>query len=377
MQKNIIIIGGSEEQLPLVEKAKENHFITHVFDYDVNCSCSKIAHHFYPLSIYDPLPILQEAKKIQPLFIQTIATEVGNKTANYISNQLKLTSNSLETACWTTEKDEMKRVLVAHNVPTPKAYLIRNIDQINEIELPFPFMVKAADRTGGRGIQLVYNKGELEKAFTEAIEVSFNKKILVEEYFEGKQYSVEAISYRGQHQVVAITEQFYSNPPYFVESQDLIPARLNPETIKEVKEIAYKALSALNIQIGASHIELRINSTGEIKIIEVASRMGGGFRNELIKLSTGHDFVKMLLDAYSGKEPKLNPNPQSNYALLKWICSSKDLERYKKVKENYPDLIVRDNIKAINEEFKAKNGSERKGYYILRITNKDLIHSLL
>ncbi len=61
-----------------------------------------------------------------------------------------------------------------------------------------------------------------------------------------------------------------------------------------IKEIVFKALDALGIVCGAAHSELRISKKGEIRIIEIGSRMGGDcIGSDLVTLATGQDFVRM------------------------------------------------------------------------------------
>ena len=53
-----------------------------------------------------------------------------------------------------------------------------------------------------------------------------------------------------------------------------------------------KALTALKIENSPSHTEIKLNSHGELFIIETGARMGGDFiSSDLVRLSTGYDFV--------------------------------------------------------------------------------------
>ena len=59
MDRNLAIIGASYLQLPLIKKAKEMGYITHVFAWDTNDIGEKEANYFYPISIVEKEEILK------------------------------------------------------------------------------------------------------------------------------------------------------------------------------------------------------------------------------------------------------------------------------------------------------------------------------
>lgn len=77
----------------------------------------------------------------------------------------------------------------------------------------FPVIVKPTDRSGSRAITKVYTQEELEQAITQAAEQSFENRAIVEEYIEGAEYSVETISYKGEHTCLAVTKNLQQAVP--------------------------------------------------------------------------------------------------------------------------------------------------------------------
>ena len=75
---------------------------------------------------------------------------------------------------------------------------------------------------------------------------------------------------------------------------------------RKVENVVFQALDALGVKFGAGHSELRINEKGDIRIIEIGSRMGGDcIGSDLVPLSTGQDFVGMVVDTAAGNPPVL------------------------------------------------------------------------
>lgn len=98
---------------------------------------------------------------------------------------------------------------------------------------------------------------------------------MIEEYVEGQEYSVEYISYKGKHTFLALTQKYTTGAPHFIETAHLEPAVVSKDILDRIKSIVERALDSLAIQNGASHSELKVDSKGNIKIIEIGGRMGG------------------------------------------------------------------------------------------------------
>ena len=74
--KNLAIIGASFLQLPLILKAKEMGYKTHVFAWKANDVGEQAADVFYPISIVEKEKILEECRKIGIDGICSIASEL-------------------------------------------------------------------------------------------------------------------------------------------------------------------------------------------------------------------------------------------------------------------------------------------------------------
>ncbi|MDZ7543153.1 ATP-grasp domain-containing protein, partial [Clostridium perfringens] len=155
-----------------------------------------------------------------------------------------------------------------------------------------PLIVKPTDRSGSRGVNKINNINELKEAINKAKNESFCKEVIVEEFIDGKEYSMEFFSDNGKHSFLAITEKFTTGAPNFIERAHLQPGRIKEETLLKAIEVAINGLNALEICDGASHVEIKVDRDA-IFIIEIGARMGGDFiGSELVRLSTGIDFTE-------------------------------------------------------------------------------------
>src|SRR5699024_5281470 len=136
-------------------------------------------------------------------------------------------SNSYKVAKNTTDKVLMKQCLIQDSVSTPKFIKTNKRNVIIPQDFSYPLIIKPADRSGSRGVTKVEKSDNVKNAIDTALNISINKKVVIEEFIEGQEVSVEAISWKGQHYILTITDKVTSGPPNFVELEHHQPANLN------------------------------------------------------------------------------------------------------------------------------------------------------
>ncbi len=366
MSKNIAIIGASYLQLPLIKKAKELGFITHVFAWKANDVGEKEADYFYPISITEKEAILNVCKEINISAVCSIASDLAAVTVNYIASKLNLSGNSLHTTEISTNKYKMRSAFLENNDPSPKFILVNDVTEIEKINLQYPLIVKPTDRSGSRGIYKVNNFDELKNAISLSKNQSFEQKVLVEEFVEGEEYSVEYITFKGKHYFLNVTKKFTTGSPHFIETAHLEPANLDNTTMSNVKKVVEHALNTLGIKNSASHSEIKIDNNKNIKIIEIGGRMGGDcIGSDLVYYSTGIDFVKAVIDVACGIKPDLQPKKTKEAIMVKFIFTEQDYADYLKIKNT--DKYIKTVELNLGNIGKITDSSNRAGCYIYKV----------
>jgi biotin carboxylase len=312
--KKLIIIGANNFQLPLIKKANEMGLETHVFAWEEGAVGKDFAHFFYPISITEKETILEKAKLIIPNGIISIGSDLAILTVSYVANELGLVGNSLECTNVSTNKFLMRERLNQNGLPCPRFTNCNEIDKIHATNLHYPVIVKPTDRSGSRGVTKVNLSNELGNAINRAMTESFGKEIIIEEFIEGLEYSVEMISWQGNHHFLQITEKETSGAPYFVEKGQHQPASVSNDIKQRIISIIKKSLSTLGVEYGASHSEIIITKSNDIFITEIGARMGGDYiGSDLVELSTGFDYVKSVINVSMGIFEGVRIN-ESNYS---------------------------------------------------------------
>lgn len=374
--KKIAIIGANEFQKKLVLKARELGIETHVFAWEEGAVAKEVSDYFYPISITDKDKILEVLRLIDVNGVCSIASDLAMPTVNYLAEELKLVGNSQECTILTTNKYEMRKKLKDKGMPIPEYQLIKKEQDIDFEKIKFPIIVKPIDRSGSRGIYKATNLNELKIAIKGAKEVSFTENILVEEYIEGKEYSIEGISENGVHKILQVTEKFTSGAPNFIESAHLSPARVDSDSKQQIFEIINKSLEALKVENGASHSEIKVSPEGDIKIIEIAARMGGDFiGSDMVEISTGFDFVKSVIKVAMGEALDFYYHSSKKCAFVKFIFDDDDTKKVHILNNEYPTLIKE---YYINSQIKnVKDSSTRNGYCIIEMHSEEQLRNVL
>ena len=368
--KKLAIIGASYLQLPLVKKAKEMGLHTFCFAWEDGAICKNDADEFYPISIVEKERILGICHERRIDGVCTIASDVAAPTVAYIAEKMGLVGNSYEVAVRANNKFLMRNAFSKAGVPCPKYQIVTSLDEIM-INYSFPIIVKPTDRSGSLGVTKVERKEDLEVAVKNALNYSFKHEAIVEEFIEGREISVEFISYHGKHYPLQITDKVTTGAPHFVELEHHQPADFTKEQYVRIYDLTKKALDALGVTNGASHSEYKITTDGRVYVMEIGARMGGDFiGSDLVKLSTGYDYLKGVIDVALGKfeEPVFG---ESNHAGVYFLC-----EETKRlldiVKEANLPQIVRAEI--TDEVLRPVTCSaDRSGYLIYRDNNKVII----
>ena len=379
MKPSVIIIGANDFQNQLILKAKAMGYTTHVFAWQCGDVGERTADYFYPVSIVEKERILEICRAIRPVGVCSIASDLAAITVNYIAEGLGLVGNGMESAMTATNKHLMRLAFEKAGLPSCRSILVMEDTDLNALPLKYPLIVKPTDRSGSRGIRKVTDPGELPAAIAFAREPSFEKKVLIEEFAEGREYSVEYLSWRGEHRFLAVTEKYTTGAPLFVETGHLQPPKhMDAKTLAAIKALVPKVLDCLGVKYGASHTELKVDADGTIRLIECGARMGGDcIGSDLVPLSTGVDYVRGVIDAACGIAPSFEPKGKPRVAAVRFLFSPADLDALEEIRREHPEALYRVSEILPFDGREIRDSSTRYGYYILTAETMGEMEELL
>ncbi|MEU9030704.1 ATP-grasp domain-containing protein [Streptomyces sp. NPDC048383] len=236
-----------------------------------------------------------------------------------LAAELELPGNDPVRALGCRNKRVMAELFAQFEVPSPRTILASTyesaVEQIAAHGQNYPLVVKPAEQSASWGVSVVRAPEQLAAAFELARSwpmetphyIALDTTVIVQEYVGGVEYSVEAIASRGRVMMLPVTEKFTTQDSYRVETGHTVPAVLPNSTLDTIRSISEQALRALGVHNGVAHIELKIQTDGSARIIEVGARLPGDHVVRLMKEACGIDEARAYIQAVTGVEPETTP----------------------------------------------------------------------
>ena len=167
--------------------------------------------------------------------------------------------------------------------------------------------------------------------------------------------------------------------PHYIETGHIEPAVFSERMVElEILEAIFKALDALGIQYGASHTEFRVSEKGKIGIIEIGARMGGDcIGSHLVPLSTGYDFMKMVIDTAVGNKPDMVKIDKGGVSRIQFILNHEDFRKYQQIRENHPECIIEASEMDQAMAHAVVDSGSRYGFYIMKFSDREKMMEVL
>ena len=292
--KSILIFGVGTLQQSIIQRAKQMGLYTVGIDPLEDAACREEVDAYEVVGGQDFEGTCAVVEKYGIDGIVTSATDKPLVMMARIAEKYGFPFYSVETAQWSTDKFQMKQRFLEGGIPCAKGRLVKTASEVNDFE--FPVIVKPRDNSGSRGVKLCRTHIELEDAIAEALPYSHLDTVLVEEYIEGEEYSIESLHHNGKHEVIQFTEKKTTPFPYNVELGHIQPADITKENKEKIRKIISQIGLILRFENCPSHTELKINKRG-IFVIETSPRLGGDYiTSQLVPLSTGLNIEDMVLN---------------------------------------------------------------------------------
>lgn len=204
----------------------------------------------------------------------------------------------IEIADACTYKDLRIAALARAGVLTPRFAIVQNLAQAMESvrTLRLPVVVKPTDGTSSVGVSVVHNMAQFPEAITAAHRETGRSTIVIEEYVEGTEHTVEGIVTDGIIQIAALSDRNYDAKhrfaPFVFEAGDDLPSTADPRERSALESGASSAVLALKINNSVFSTDLLLAKDGKVYVLEVAVRLSGSrFGSHLVPLASGVDIV--------------------------------------------------------------------------------------
>lgn len=283
-KKRVLILGAGIMQGPAIRRARKMGLETVVIDADPQAPLAAEADRFEPIDLKDIHRIEELAWRLKTEGgldgIMTAGTDFSASVA-WAAERLGLPGIPYQTALDASDKERMRRRFKEAGLPSPAFTIFTappggGSSPAGALPFPYPVVVKPVDNMGARGCRRVDNPAELEEAVGAALVFSRSRRVIVEEYMEGPEFSVDAVVYQGKITICGLADRHIFFPPYFIEMGHTMPTNIPQKDQDALIGLFIRGVRALGIDNGAAKGDIKLSPRGPM-IGEIAARLSGGY----------------------------------------------------------------------------------------------------
>lgn len=324
--KKIMVLAAGLLQIDVIEKAKSMGYYVLAVDGNLKAPGFNVADKAICADIVNEETMLKIARDEHVDGVIHPCSEVSMAVMGRINDELGLSGISREQAICATNKHLMRKAFEKGNAPSPKSILAQDgEDAWSRLQNEFDTdaILKPSRNSGSRGIAKVsrdMDKGDFIRAYDEALNESRDHSVLIEQFIEGPEFSIEMIVWQGEIHVLTVTDKKTTGAPHFVELGHNQPSCFSDADVETLKAAAIAGVKALGVNNCACHAEAKLMN-GKAYLMEVGARLGGDFiSTELTHLSTGVDMVAAAIDVALGVEPDLSVKEEPKGVCICYFC---------------------------------------------------------
>ena len=304
----ILILGTGAAQSDLIEFCKAMGFEA------IGCSNSpddkwikKLDRYEYA-DIKDRQAVLEIARKYNVDLIYTIGSAVAMPSVAEVSEKLGLPCFiSVETAETCVSKERLRGLLGAEQEGNLQYEVYTGMEDALTCSV-FPAMMKPVDSQGQRGCFRVDSKEDIRKYFDLSLSYSPTGRVIIEEYVEGEEVSVNAYMQDGDLKLCIITDRItYDEFPGGIIREHRIPSRVisrpgRKDTAAKIRQLVVHTADRLGIKNGPAYFQIIVRNNGDPALIEADARLDGCHLWRLIRYYCGIDLIDMSIRHLTGND---------------------------------------------------------------------------
>lgn len=270
------------------------------------------------VDVRDPAALVQAAREVasqRPVSGLICYDELLIESAAHVVAELGLRGMTVEAVARCRDKDSTRATLRQAGIAQPRSVAVNSLADAHRVadEFGYPVVLKPRNLGASYGVSKVADADAMAVAFAAADSARIPgvarlaDGVLVEEYVDGPEISIDGFVFEGEYQPVFIARKCLGLEPYFEELGHIVDG-VDPLLDDAVlRNLLVEAHRALGVDEAITHTEVRLTDRGPV-IIEVNARLGGDFIPYLGFLATGVDPGHLAVDIAVGRRPVVAPS---------------------------------------------------------------------
>ena len=320
MKKRILILGAGNAQIDAIEYCKSHGYEV------VGCSYTTVDSGIPHLDYFEQVDIKSIegvtglAKKYGVSAVYSVGSDIAMPTAMKVSEILGLPHFiSYETAETCHSKGKMRETLGPDFRGNASYILCSTLEEALEYDA-FPGMMKPVDSQGQRGCFKVESSEDIREHFDASIDYSFEGKVIIEEFIDGPEVSVNAYMQDGELRFAIVSDRYaFDEYPGGIIKKHIIPSSFaDKEAQEKTIDLARRVASKIGVENGPFYCQIKLKNGTEPVILEITPRLDGCHMWNLIKHYCGADLLDACFRHLLAGEAVLTDNyemPDEEYCL--------------------------------------------------------------
>lgn len=373
----IMVIAGGAWQCPIVKSAKKmGHFVICSNLYE-DSPAFQFADVGIVADVLDKDKNLEIAREYRPDAVLTEQSDIAVPTVAYIAEQLGLKGIGIDVADRFTNKYKMREYASKAGVAVPQYKLCHTVDEAEAFLQQIPVsIIKPIDSQSSRGIHIVKTREDIQKNFKDCLQYSHAEKaILIEEFIEGTEFTVDAVKTKDEYVVTAISEKEHYNYNPNVANRLMFTQHNDKYDYERLRKENAELIAAMGLPFGLTHTEYKFKDN-KFYLIETAARGGGTkISSDIAMLMSGINCNELYLKILTGETENIIRKNKHECAVLGFfefkpgivtnISGIEEAIGQPGVHDLKIEVSVGDKLK------EAQDDRSRYGYYILYADSVD------
>ena len=382
MMKKILILGGGDNQLPLIKRAKELGLYVVLCDFRNDVPGIALSDIHYQIDTLDPYILVKVGEK------ENVNGIITNSEPAFISmaeaaKKLALRCMNIESTKLYKNKFLMREFCHQHGFLSPQYRCCTTKEEALDFfnGLKTKCVIKPLDNSASRGVFSVNNENDIKNHFDECIGASSaaNHAIIIEEYVTGTEFTIDGLMTPKGHRSLAISEKKHYAYNENVAYQLLFDNHTKGFDYAELRRINDQLVDLTKMPFGLTHAEYKF-SNGKFYLIEIQARGGGNFiATEIVPFISGIDSYTEQIKWSVGDAV----NVDYDYGRMTNRCAVlhffdipgksgvvKEIRGLEFLNSLDNQMLYHLNFKVGDTIQESKDDTTRLGWYILKSTNR-------
>lgn len=369
LKKKVLILGVASVQMDAIKELKKMGYEVHAVAMANDGPGAAEADVFKEINILDKEAITAYIKEEGISVVYSVGSDMAIPVASDLSEKLDLPRFvSEKTAKICNNKDLMRETLGNNFEGNIPFQIMKEKDE--EIQLPYPFILKPTDSQGQRGVVLVNNKQEFLEHFDHSKSYSRSGVVIIEKYVTGPEISVNGYMVDGKLVFLVPSDRETWTQFTGLIHKHILPTRvLSDEGNEGLLSILESTCSKLEINNGPVYAQMKVEN-GLPYIIEITPRLDGCHMWNILEKYTGVNLLELSFEhLIEGTTNALdNAKEITDDYVLEFICQEPNTpadysdfqDKMSNSIESFQYYEQGDNIRPVNGKY------EKIGYFIYK-----------